>query len=584
MAPRSYATTSHTGTYPAGFDLGLLAHIGIRASKYTADRRNHGKLLLSQERVDDLGLKFADRLWQNIGNDLMDKMPVEARGVVHMVVPMLHAHLDDLVGAMELARVVLDVEDRSTCDSLQCIAFTPFSDRRTAWCGAEDETSYVRFRNRTEAVHHEHKAFTLDATVDDASIIDEAVFSRQAVTCAADNLFETPDVFFSSFRNVSTLLGELAADAARGMRPIAADGEVPATVDAAEAVAVLHQICCYFHGVEGAELPPNCDTLYAADAAVLLDLLYPAETRIKADTITAAWAAAPALVYKKVLNCENGARIDELGLPPAQVAEAKARWARFCRRDKNVCTWHAALAPLLVELIERNGTFDNSLEDIARMRDLMSRAMKFGAFYVHSADGRVAPVAPSALAGVRAPHQVRVEHLRPVFAGRVIGIGGRRVEARGPVAGTVPMGTQLVLHLLLAARVEHKGGVLAQYERNEGGVCVRPSSAAYIRTQAGKKRSEKATSPTSVEGDAPAMGDQQEKEKLAYMNLAAFDRNVQLAEPILLNVCAPADAEVRRRGELQDAEYSMRARRAYTAEGRSFREKREDDAIFAAAR
>ena len=585
--PRSYASSSHSGNYPAGFDLGLLAHIGVKAFKYTSDQRGHGKMQISQSMVDKLATRFAEKLWMPVCDGYMDRMPVEARGVVHLVVPMLHRHLNDLVDAMELARAVMGIHDRNTCDSLQCLAFTPFADRRTAWAGPDDDSAVMRFRNPLDAQHHEGRAFTLDATVDDVSIMEPNAFPRQAVTCASNNLFETPDLFFSAFLGIATLLGEMAVDAVRSVSATAR-----AAVPGAEAMELLHAVCCAYHAeddadVVGVERLP--DLLYAADALLLLDLLYPVSTAIGQKTILAAWAAGPALQYPEVRAGRTGKRLAEF----AEVAEtdkaaARERWGRFARADRNTCTWRAALAPFVAELIDANGKYDSSLDELARVRTLQMRAMRYGAFFAASPDGRKPPEAPSALEGVRGPHQVRPEHLRPVFAGREIGASGRRVEARGPVAGAMPMAAQLVLHMMLAARLTveddyEPGSIHAQYKRNEGGVCVRPSSDPTVKTAKGKDRSEKAVAPIMVEGDAQAFGDFAEKERLAILSREASDANVEMAAPLLLAIAEPRHHSVLRRGDCQFHENAMQRRRLYTANGQSYSELRHDDALFAAA-
>jgi len=584
--PRSYASSSHSGNYPAGFDLGLLAHIGIKAFKYTSDQRGHGKMQISQSMVDKLATRFAEKLWMPVCPGYMDRMPVEARGVVHLVVPMLHAHLNDLVDAMELARAVMGIQDRDTCDSLQCLAFTPFADRRTAWAGPDDDSATTRFRNPLDAQHHENRAFTLDATVDDVSIMEPTTFPRQAVTCASNNLFETPDLFFSAFLGIATLLGEMAVDAVRSVSTTAR-----AVVPGAEAMELLHAACCAYHAdtdadVDAEQLP---DLLYAADALPLLDLLYPVTTEINQKTILAAWAAGPALQYPEVRAGRTGKRLAEFaGVAEADKAAARQRWGRFARADRTTCTWRAALAPFVAELIDANGKYDSSLDELARMRTLQMRAMRYGAFFAASPDGRKPPEAPSALQGVRGPHQVRPEHLRPVFAGREIGASGRRVEARGPVAGTMPMAAQLVLHMMLAARLTveddyEPGSIHAQYKRNEGGVCVRPSSSAIYKTAKGKDRSEKAVAPIMVEGDSQAFGDFAEKERLAILSREASDANVEMAAPLLLAIAEPRHYSVLRRGDCQFHENAMQRRRLYTANGQTFSELKHDDALFAAA-
>ena len=59
--PRSHETIPWSGTCGAGFDIGTSGGVGIRASSITADKRNHGKILMAQEQVDEWSNRFAEK-------------------------------------------------------------------------------------------------------------------------------------------------------------------------------------------------------------------------------------------------------------------------------------------------------------------------------------------------------------------------------------------------------------------------------------------------------------------------------------------------------------------------------------------
>jgi len=93
-------------------------------------RRNHGKLLMGQEQVDEWSNRFAEKHYVPISDKEYAAIPREARGVPHYTIPGVHAYLKHYADAMEHARALLGITSKRTVDSLQCLPFGPFAERQ----------------------------------------------------------------------------------------------------------------------------------------------------------------------------------------------------------------------------------------------------------------------------------------------------------------------------------------------------------------------------------------------------------------------------------------------------------------------
>lgn len=599
--PKSFASTPWAGSYPVGFDLGTTAAVGVAACTQGggfgrgADGRNHGIFLMSQTHADELAVKFASTMCMPISDDEFADVPAEARGIPHGLVPGLQACMDDVVGAMELARVVMGLDsDHSTCDSIQVMPYTPFAERVAPFASSVDETAHLLFRAPEEAPHFANLAFSSDTTLAELSILDESFVPRQSMLRLADNAFETPHLFVMSFYAVSALLAQLAAQL------------VPATTGASvdAGIAALFAACEAFHADEPADepadssgapppplLPPSADFLHAADACVLLCLLYPRNTRLARPTIQKAWADAPMLLVEEMRaqlargEAPVGARLARLRIRVDRVSAARAYWARIARKRRGCSVWEH-LAPLLKRILELDGRFDSPASTIAKVRAELQTAMR-AVFYAHSEDGIKPAPSSSALAGVRNMAQVKTSHITPNLVGRVV--NGKHCPARGPVIGAMPMTVQQVCLLLLGARLveDDDNGVplepvVAQHYRNEGGICIRPSSVSDERTKEGGRRSEKSTCPTSFESGKLSWGTAVQRELICFEARTAYRKNIDLTLELMRRVCKPLPQDVRDRGSLHIHSIVNRLRREELA-GKSMREPSEADEAFSAA-
>lgn len=580
--PEIFSATPWAGCYGAGFELGTSGGIGIRASALTADKRHHGKLLMNQDQVDAFCDALARVHYMQVDAKRYAAIPREARGVPHHTVPGLHAYLDNHYDGLERARDLLGLTDRRTRDSLQCLPFSPYSERLSP-DSTEDHNADFRFRNPEDSADADGRAFLCDATCEDLSIFREPFFKRASMCSQHDNVFASSKPFVSSFFLSANALALLARESFTGARPC-----LPATTSSPrEEIAYLKAMLDAFHtAARGAGDALRIDFLSAADASLLLNSMFPCSVAIDGQTICGAYAAAPAqeaeLIRFQLASSSsapaNGAPLAFLGLSEHEVRKAREFWAPFARADYSVNPW-TFIAPLLQRILEQNGSFDLSRQELDATANDLQMAVR-ASFFLHSKDGRAPPVAPSPLAGLRSHTRIRNNHLDPKFAGGV-DHNGVQYEARGALVGLPAMGLQQLVHLLMGAATNKT--VLVGYALNFGQLCFRPSSAADILSGKGEERNPKAVSALSVDGDELACGTRAEKLKLCALQRHAFAVNLEYVKALLVNICTPKPESERVRGDARAVEFIQARRAEYDARGVTSKEEQEAAGLFAAA-
>ena len=576
--PESFSTTPWCGVYGSGFEIGTSGGLGIRASALTADKRNHGKLLSTQSQVDEFCKALSKVHYQQTSSTSYSAIPKETRGIPHYTVPGLHSYLDDYFDALESARLILGISERRTKDSLQCLPFSPYSERLSPYT-VEDSNAKMRFRNPEDNNDIDGKAFLVDATCSDVSILREPLISRASMSSVHDNVFASPRPFVASFFLSASGLALLAKYAFLSSKPwLPSDHSSPK-----EEVAFLKTLIDAFHS--GSDLPSNCDHLWAADAMLLISTMFPFRVLVSEPTVPSAYSKAPSRI-SKVMTLQVstsgkdsvGAPIDGLGLGVEEVEEAKKYWAAFCRADYTINAWKK-IEPLLVDLLHKDGSFDNSIADLDRMSAFLETAIR-GRWFVDSENGTKPPSSPSPLCGVGSHAQVRAHHLKPVFFGG-IDHRGEAYTARGSSIGLPAMGLQQILNLMIGSVREET--VAVQYKVNIGQLCFRVSSVADIFTNTNKERSSKSVSAVGVDGDELAFGCRSEKLKMCGLQRKAFAENLDLIKPLVTGICPPKPDAYRARGDWRSVQFIRSKREDYLASGLKSREEIDAEALFATA-
>lgn len=439
--PKSYETTPWHGTYGAGFDIGTSASIGIKASSITADRRNHGKILMSGAQVDEWCATIARNAFVQVDGAHYAPRPRETCGVPHVTVPGVHRYLDHYVGALERSRALLGLSRARTVDSLQMLTLGPFAERQSPHIGeSSDVTATKRFRNAVDR-QLEGRAFQADATAPDVALFREPLIPLAAITTAGDNVFAQPQPWLSSAFGAAALLAQLA----RTVDCFAAEHETGVR-SPSRVVEGLFALLDAFYMAPNQYTPAairahrkRVPFFLAAVAGVVLNAIFPSAFGLGELAICEGHARAPA-ACAACMRLEAatppapssvGGTLQEL-LPVVDVAKARAFWAPFGRL-RRLSPW-SKLAPLLELFLHTDGALDLDLKTLDAFSAAFDGLVRQGAWLHASADGEAAPTAPHPLAGLHSSYQVRSEHVVPSIVPRTLPTGGF-APARGALVG-----------------------------------------------------------------------------------------------------------------------------------------------------
>ena len=132
-------------------------------------------------------------------------IPREVRGVPHLTIPGLHSYLDTYTAAMERTSEWLGRASEPAVPNLQCLPFGPYSERLpTHVAEGATLTSAVRFRNPSDALGAEGRAFQVDSTLPEVSIL-RAFYGPARVTAPSDNFAQAQFYVTTFFGAAATL-------------------------------------------------------------------------------------------------------------------------------------------------------------------------------------------------------------------------------------------------------------------------------------------------------------------------------------------------------------------------------------------
>lgn len=551
-----------------------------RAYSHACVHRNHGKILMGQEQVDDWCSDLSKTHYVQIDKYRYAAIPRECRGVPHQTIPGLHAYLDDYETALERSRELLGVTEHATVDSLQCLSFGPYAERLAPYVNEQaDPTTCKNFRNADDKTHADGRAFQTDATCPDLSIFREPLVPSVAITAPQDNIFAQAQPF------LATVFGAVAT-IARHARTAYRLGTNDDTPNPRAEVTFLHRQLSSFHSGEAMD---HVNHFLSASVMVLLNTVFPASHAMAGPVVRDAYARAPALCAAAIrakddrgfaVHGRTGPTLPELFAndAPEALAEAQAFWAPFARVNAHTNAWTRGVEPLLTALLEADGTYDNDLETLDGLWRANDALLRAATWYVASPDGQHAPAHPSPLAGIRSWTQVRADHMEPVFVGYVHPVTGKHVDARSSLVGCMPMGYQQLLHLLMGAANDPT--IIVQHVHNFGGLIYRPSAAPDIMTSKNRERSSKAISVVNVEGDDAAFGTRQEKLAMCRLHRTAWAANLNLVKPLCTRIAPPMPDARRARGDRAAVDFIKSQKRDLDAVGVHTKQETEAAALF----
>ena len=498
-----------------------------------------------QEQVDDWCRRIArDKQLVQVSATECAQIPVAMRGVMHGTVPGLNKYLDGYVSALRRFDGWHGLQNRQTVVSLQALPIGPYSERLPTYVAeGADPTSNQRFRNPDDSYDCHGQAFQIDATSPEMSLLREPLFARPAVTCPSDNPFANVQSYATTFFGAAAAVARTAKSAL--LLRTSLTGEQP-TPRAAQELA--KSLCARFHDQsEPAPLHP-LDYRFAVAICVLLHVCFPYKLGEREPIVRWAYAYAAEASRKhperNLVALERTRRASGDEREARALSEALSWWWKFARERNGA--WDA-IAPLLERILERDGSFDNSLADVDAMANDLETAVR-GVWCVHSADGVHAPTAPSILAGVLTPRHVESGHLNPVFVGSTNETTSVRTPQRASCIGAMPMAFQHILALLMA--VDELPNQVVQAYVNEGALAYRPSAAPDVLTSNGKPRSAKATSCVGVEGDHAAFGTRADRLESCAKQREAWKLNLELVFDLLTTASTPLPSNDRAQGDV----------------------------------
>lgn len=470
-------------------------------------------------------------------------MPIGARGIPHNFIVGVHSAMQPHAEFLETARRLTGRGDRPTVDSVMVLPFSAWTQALRPDVEEKFDASLRGcFREELEVTVATGRAHLPDATVEADAIVTEPLFRRPQQVASGDCPFATAYEAVDTFFNAANTLALLARACARADNPNASD---------ATCVAQLHSVIDHFaltsakHGSRRPRDGPRaCDAAWAADALVLLNVMYPTTLTVGDDALLTGVAKAPPFVQQRL---RGGHGVDGIYLSDVTTTTLEERnevrkfWRAFRRDVPSRCAWKWGVAPLLEALLENNGSHNPSRDLRTRVKGALENAAR-AVWLVHSPDGVERPPKGNPAAEVGSPMHLARHQIDPVFVGNEE-LG---VVQRGALIGIKPHSYRQVLAELCGAHIPE---VDCNVTLNEGGLGLRVSSDPMILDKDGEERTDKSVSPIQTEGDEIGYGKRSDKKIGSIKQKQGWDKNAQRMAPLFTAVEPPRPADVRARGE-----------------------------------
>lgn len=375
------------------------------------------------------------------------------------------------------------------------------------------------------------RAYLVDSTPEEWAIVNGPLFRRPCQVSCGDCPFATSYDAIDTFFNACNTLALVARCACHSVNP---------TATPTECVEHLHNIvsCLVFSKDWSGDA---CTMSWAADAALLISVLYPKCLIVGELALLDGFAKAVPICQRRLHAGEKGACMAAMGLDEGELQEARTFWSAFCRSDLGICAWTSGLAPFLTAILAHNGSHKTSPEVISQFKTLLDGAVR-SVWLVWSPDGIARPPDDNPASDAQSPAHMARHHIDPVF----VGDEENDIMQRATLVGLKPHSYRQVIAEMLGARLH---GVECNVALNEGGMALRVSSDATILDEQGNERTAKSISPIQTEGDEQAYGSRQDKINDARMQKRAWDRNALLGKVLYTSIEPPRCADLRSRGE-----------------------------------
>lgn len=472
--------------------------------------------------------------------------PIGARGIPHNFIVGVHSAMQPHAEFLETARKLTGRGDRPTVDSVMVLPFSAWTQALRPDVEEKFDASLRGcFREELEVTVGTGRAHLPDATAEADAIVTEPLFRRPQQVSSGDCPFATAYEAVDTFFNAANTLALVARCCGHAHDATATSCACVARLHAVvDSFALKRETSEHKRPLCGKE---PCDAAWAADALVLLNVMYPTTLTVGDDALLPGVAKTAPFV-QQLLRGDGGCKaVRHLYLSDVATTTTEERnevrkfWRAFRRDDPSRCAWKWGVAPLLEALLANNGSHNQSRDVRKRVKEALENAAR-AVWLVHSPDGVERPPRGNPAAEVSSPMHLARHQIDPTFVGNEeLGI-----VQRGALIGIKPHSYRQVLAELCGA---HIPDVECNVALNEGGLGLRVSSDPMILDRDGEERTDKSVSPIQTEGDEVGYGKRSDKKVGSINQKQGWDKNAQRMAPLFTAVEQPRPAAVRARGE-----------------------------------
>ena len=266
-----------------------------------------------------------------------------------------------------------------TVDSVLVLPFGPFSQSLAPDVDSTADSSLrTCFRETANSSVANGRAYLPNSTSDQDAIVREPLFRRPCQVSCGDCPFATSYEAVDTFFNCASTLALLAQLAAR-----------QAGQDTSTKACLSYIHACISRFVDCDDELDSISAAWAADALLLLNVLYPSNTEVGQDALLDAVAAFPP-ACQSALGAAHVFSAADAGVEDADIQAAVTFWDSF-RRGGAYCAWDSGIAPLLELILMHNGSHNTPSCELDKFRSRLETAVR-AVWLVYSANGTDPPI------------------------------------------------------------------------------------------------------------------------------------------------------------------------------------------------